>query len=707
MVLAAVLAASMGVSAGAQSYNAIDSGGPLWWFPENDGSYSRHHDRWFTSAAEALGDDWTVATSFPTVPGDTAWVSAVSEAPPNSACDVQNGTERINVGPPHGDMNVTQVRTVRTPDGIGGFAGLQVSMHIGEWWQGMKYRGYYDNPAARAEHFSGSRASWNPLIFGWFDVRMKDGSGAILPPPLTDGGHSVGWINPADSQWRLWGRLSDGAGVFTMPCAGLSMVQMHGVEGGHWEKVWPSVPTGADGGECWSNARVLVLRANSEARCEPNLEERYDYTERFWTLFDAAPERTAPVWIGGDHLPAFPPDYAAPYLMARRGEVAVFTVSDLAQSSAPPVPWTSLTYPGGGLSQGSTRAALQARFLDRQVDPFGGATYGAGTVSLPLQDSADPNARECIEMGEAGWAAATGTLNVDCAHGRANSPMTGNVNRAAMGYGAVERSREAGPVDNSRSFGGRAVARRPAVQPWAPPAGFSWFEHANATLGCLFLEADVDPEFADKADDARLAWIEEMSNHAEEHAAALVALATCGGPICVARQLGIMSAARRAARMAFRYAYGWEIIRDYRAEVVPEMVQAFGAASPYGYAGPRQVLRAAGRSLGHGGNACVTNMGGGTYNEATIPALPTLVPGSGGASWASQTAIPGQGGSMWYGDAFEEHGAHADGDKGDLFTQYADVVGRTTPYSEAELPPGVEYPEELRSYANYNKAVAA
>ena len=49
MVLAAVLAAVMGASVAAQTYNAIGSGGPLWWFPENDGSYSRHHDRWYMS----------------------------------------------------------------------------------------------------------------------------------------------------------------------------------------------------------------------------------------------------------------------------------------------------------------------------------------------------------------------------------------------------------------------------------------------------------------------------------------------------------------------------------------------------------------------------------------------------------------------------------------------------------------------------------
>ena len=37
-----------------QTYNAIGSGGPSWWLPANDGSYSRHHDFWYESAVEAL-----------------------------------------------------------------------------------------------------------------------------------------------------------------------------------------------------------------------------------------------------------------------------------------------------------------------------------------------------------------------------------------------------------------------------------------------------------------------------------------------------------------------------------------------------------------------------------------------------------------------------------------------------------------------------
>lgn len=706
--VAAVLALSLGVSTGAQTYNAIDSGGPLWWLPENDGSYSRHHDRWYISTYEAYNDGspdpWRHATSFPTLDRDKAWETAVVDAPPNSACDLQNGTVYINVGPPHDDSDVPQVRTVRTPTGAADpdspVAGLQMSLHIGEWWQGLKYRGYFDHPQARALKFNGSRSSYDPDVFGWFDVRMRDGSGTVRRPPLYEsGGYEVDFINLARVPWRL-----RGGGWLSMPCVGISMVQMHGVRDGGTGGAFPLLPTGADGGECWSSARALVLRANSEARCEPNLSERYAYTERFYDLFDAASSREAPLWMGGGDLgPEFPPDYDGPYLFARRGEVAVFTVSELAQTAAPPVPWTSLSYPGGGANQGAqSSAALRARFANR-MDPFGGATYGAGTMSLPVQDSADPNARECIEMGEAGWDAATGTLQVDCAHGRENSPMTGNVNRAVNAYGAVERSREAGPVDNSAPFGGVAVARRPGRDPWAPPAGFGWFEHGNATLGCLFLEADVDPTMPSQAVEASEAWSEQVDDYAEDYAEALLGLVNCGrDPFCRSQELARAFAARRGARRALRYAYGWDLIGDYRAEVVSEMRTAFRTARPYGYLGPRRTLRAVGRNLGAGGNACVTGPGGTGYNEALMPSLPAFERSGAGAQWAGDSALPPAGGDMWYGPAFEARGAHQALDRGDPYSQHTNAIGRTTPYSEAELPPGVEYPEELRRVPNYN-----
>ncbi len=705
VLIAAVLAAVTGASVAAQTYNAIDSGGPLWWYPENDSSYPRHHDRWYMSMFEAVNGDWGLATSFPDVSSDEVWFAVVSGAPENSACDRQNQTLRVNVGPPYPDDGVAPPRTVRTPSGAGGFAGLQMSLQIGEWWQGMKYRGYYEDATARAYHFGGVRARYDPALFGWFDVTTRDGAGVEQRPPLYDGGHSVTWINPAYSQWQLWG-----GGGFAMPCLGTSMVHMHGVDGGGRDKVWPPTPVGADGGECWSNARPLVLRANSEARCEPNLAERYAYTVRFRAIFDAAPPRPIPPppWlVAGSYTPLFPPDYAAPYLMARRGEIALFTVSELAQASPPPVPWSPVSYPDPGVEIGTTRGAMPPRFLDpNRVDPFGGASYGQGTIELPLQDNPSASARECIELGEPGWDAATGTLRVDCGHGRENSPMTGNVNRAVMGYGAVERSREVGPMDNSRGYGGRALARRTAGL-WAPPSGFGWFEHRSATLGCLFLEADVDMGLIAAAYAARDAWWARVPDEYGAWSEGRLDYRACPsntrsdpdrGDACRAAAAHRMALARARAIRYFRYGYGWEVIGDYRSAVLPELASALSGA---GYRAPRTVLRALGR---WGGtpvrDRCGTSVSGGAYNEALIASVPTMLPGVGYGH--GQSSIPGQGGRMWYGPGFEAYGAHLAGEQGDLYGQRADVAGRTTDYSEAVINPGSDYPEELRRYADYN-----
>lgn len=746
--VAALAAFWLGVSVQAQGgMNRIDSGGPLWWFPENDSSYSRHHDRWYMSTVEAVDDDWRIATSFPTVDLDQAWVSTVSLAPPNSACDVQNelnpadpNAGYMNVGPPHDDTTVVVVRTPRTPPEMG-FAGLQMSLHVGEWWQGIRYRGYYDNPATRLLHFApGSpSSSYDPDIFGWFDVGMRDGSGTVRRPPINSAG-VVSLIPLGAVQWRL-----SGGGRLHMPCVGIAMVQMHGHRGGGMGGTAPTAPTDSNGAECWSHARPMVIRANSEVRCEPDLTQRYSYTDRFYLLLDAAPSLSFPSWLGGGNYTArVPSDYhgalscpsfggftfydcdqrrrdrranrylnfVGPHLFVRRGEVAVFNAAELAQSSDPPIPWTTpYTAAGRGTHSGRGAAYIEDRF-DGMLDPFGGAAFGGGTMELPLRDELDPLARECIEMGEAGWIASTGTLAVDCAHGRENAPLTGNVNRVTGSGMAVERQREAGPMDNSSGFGAAVTAGRPASPPWPAPAGFEWFEHSSASLGCLFLESDVHPGFRfpavigeNVADEARLWWEEEHNLVAAEYPLQILRVLSCGAnPFCFATEIAALQFLRNRGRESLRNAYGWRIIRGYRNAVYHEMVDAFSGAFPYGYAAPRGSFVANGRVLGHGGNACVTGPGGGVgYVEAVIPSVGHAAYERSGAGTVrvTNTGDRGSAGS-WFGTMYDARGAHAEGDRGAPIEKHPDPVGRTTPFSEAALPAGVSYPDELTRHPDYN-----
>lgn len=91
--------------------------GPLWWVPDNDTDWSRHHDRWLISPVEVVAAG--AATSFPA----RTWVSSeqlgyLATAPPNSACDYLNETEYDVVGPPDLDRQ-DSMRTSRTPMHLG------------------------------------------------------------------------------------------------------------------------------------------------------------------------------------------------------------------------------------------------------------------------------------------------------------------------------------------------------------------------------------------------------------------------------------------------------------------------------------------------------------------------------------------------------------------------------------------------------------
>ena len=206
------------------------------------------------------------------------------------------------------------------------------------------------------------------------------------------------------------------------------------------------------------------------------------------------------------------------------------------------------------------------------------------------------------------------------------------------------------------------------------------------------------------ADVARLWWEDEYGYLAAEYPLQLTALANCSTPFCLSQKVAHLQFLRLRAREALRNAYGWEVIRDYRNEVYHEMVDALASAEPYGYAAPRENLVAIGRVLGHGGNACVTGPGGTPgYVEAVIPSVgyAAYERTAGGTRQVTNTGDRGSEGA-WYGTAFEARGVHAEGDRGELIEKHPDPVGRTTPYSEAELPPGVVYPEEMTRNPDYN-----
>ena len=363
---AAALAMTLGAGEPLEASINSRTGGPLWWMPENDENWSRFHDVWHNSANVELAAPGA-ATSFP----EHTWAVTrirgyATEAMPNSACDVQNGIIRNNVGPP---LTVAEypslARNERTPDdGSGGLGGLQMSVHIGEWWQGLYFQ---ETPGSTYTWPSG----WNSQQYGSFRVTTQNNDGTEIL--------AFGPTGPWDRMTSRPGMFLEGGGSGTWGCIGQALVMMHGTPNGRG--VYPDTPTDADGSTCYSQARLFVLRGNTEARCEPDLSQRYALTEDFWEWFEqyrysAGGARVPPHPVYGDSLPAlFPDTYAGPYPLMRRGEFALFTVGEFAAPDAAlqPVPWDTPDFQTGS---GTERRDDLTRFVDdaTRPRPFGGKT---------------------------------------------------------------------------------------------------------------------------------------------------------------------------------------------------------------------------------------------------------------------------------------------------------------------------------------------
>ncbi|MDE2905938.1 MAG: hypothetical protein OXQ28_07620 [Acidobacteriota bacterium] len=424
----------------------------------------------------------------------------MTSAPPNSACDYLDGNEYNVVGPP--DLGRQESgRTPRTPEHWGGPGGLQQSLHIGEYWQGRVFRDYMTYPASSGTHRT-LYPGWNAFDYGAFDVRTRTRFGTWASPMAEN---TEPWLRFPSN---LNGRFHLSGGGMTLGCVGFGLVMMHGAGDGSNYGVYPDVPTDVDGKPCYSTPRIVVLRAQSEGRCEPDLRSRYDLTDRFYSLFDPATEnRTVPELMliaefGPIRIPLFPTwEYGrevrsvfGAHLIGRRVELGLFTVAEFAEADLQPVPWQTPPYPG---SDAAARRARLSRFVDpgTRPDAFGGEPVrfadhtGAASADAPFED--------CLELGAAGWDAATGTFDPRCRPDEYTSPYAGFINHEAdtgqIGARA-ERTPEVGPRDNRAPVGGGATIRRSAGL-WTPPPGFGWFEHRRSDLGCLYMAYTPDRDY--------------------------------------------------------------------------------------------------------------------------------------------------------------------------------------------------------------------
>ena len=637
VVLAAAVAAAFFFAANLDAWLDFDiRRGPLWWVPDNDTSWSRHHDRWTISPVENVevrGRADFAATSFlpedepdpppglqnrvSTLGNRRVWLSAfrrgfVSGAPPNSSCDLLSGQGYAVVGPPDRNRQAPD-RTSRTPLEYGGAGGLQTSLHIGEYWQGRIFRDYLQRAPASILHryvYTGSVSDIFGL-FGSFDVRVRSNARTWLSPYLPAMGGIVQFPRDRSGPFYL-----AGGGSGTLSCLGAALVMMHGHgfgdEDDNIEYAYAPIPRDVDDNPCYSTAMLIVLRGNSEGRCEPDLSVRPEnyagsslYTAVFYEdYFDPATEsRTAPelrAAFGSIRRPLFPDDYPSymAHLIGRRTEYALHTAGEFAQD-LPPVPWRTPAFPAPPYP-GPEAAGRRAR-LERLVDP---ATRpdGFGGEPLALADfTGAPGANapfaDCLEIGDAGWDAATGTFSPRCGPDAYTTPYTGFVNHEVAGArlgSRAERRPEAGPRDNRSAIGATATIRRQSS--WAglvPAPGFEIFRHVRGNLGCVYLAYTPDPGY--------LELPRAREAHHEAQAQAYLARLrevmawNCGGSdVCEAIKAALIARYLDLAEEQKRLAFGWRLIGEYRGWAAGRMQ---GAMNEAGYAPLASPMRFVGVDL--------------------------------------------------------------------------------------------------------------
>ncbi|MDE2904650.1 MAG: hypothetical protein OXQ28_01050, partial [Acidobacteriota bacterium] len=270
--------------------------------------------------------------------------------------------------------------------------------------------------------------------------------------------------------------------------------------------------------------------------------------------------------FGATRTPLFPTseygryvgDTTSSHFIGRRTELGLFTAAEFASADLDPVPWDTPPYPG---SDAAARRARLGRLVDPDTRPdalggqavrFGDYT-GAPAAANPFDD--------CLEVGPAGWDAATGTFDPQCRPTEYTTPYAGFVNHEAdlgeIGARAA-RTPEVGPRDNRAPVGGGATIRRSSGL-WAAPAGFGWFEHQKSDLGCLYMAYTPDPSYVTRPDRFR-------QSHVRSAMWLIINIVRPPCPPGTPDELRACEAAKtaalRRAEQHKRFAFGWRLIGE-------------------------------------------------------------------------------------------------------------------------------------------------
>ena len=459
-------------------------------------------------------------------------------------------------------------------------------MHVGEYWQGRMFRQHMNRPWSRAEHRT-RYPGWTAERYGSYQLAAIDGAGNwtrnVFQPSM---GYDIGFPG-LSSGFHLFG--GDGA---TLGCGAWSLAKMHGVDNDP-SGTFPPVPTDAPGSPCYSNPMIFLLRGNSEARCEPDLRERYPLTDRFYDLFDNTEEmRTYPELIdlyGDIRFPEFPEEWynRVFFRTSWSGVRSLLCTPSLrtaetdpnAAGSLEPVPWVrDHLFTQGPSSDAVDRRDALERFVDplTRSRPFGGEPLrfrdytGAATADTAVED--------CLEVAPAGWYAEgvdPDTYSFDPLCDGVTSPYTGVVNHE-IEPGSAEfdlavrtlRKPEVGPRDGreARISDTPLIRRHPGIYP--PHSGMGWFEHTKSTLGCLFMIADRWGPYVARP----TLWIDEWTLDAQQIYENIVLQP------CVVRQdlcdANIQDALELMESLLARV-LALRVFNEYRLEVTDELAGAF------------------------------------------------------------------------------------------------------------------------------------
>ena len=244
--------AGAGAQSGWANPNDFRTNGPLFWLPEAHANWPRLASMWLPVDA-CSGDPYnpsgtdiqnqSCAWSYQIWGHRSSRGDAETEFGRGTSFDHDDlNTRGTNTemnpwhwrlsGLPESQRCMPAERDITTHQYSGGWGGLQVSQHLGEWYQGNRY----------LPDMAGDLAG--VVLYGYFDFDI--------------------FSRPADmTQWSVG------------ECAAHAVYdQYHGGAGGRTE---------GDARQCAATSIPLIMRGNSELRCEPDLElwETHVYAEDF------------------------------------------------------------------------------------------------------------------------------------------------------------------------------------------------------------------------------------------------------------------------------------------------------------------------------------------------------------------------------------------------------------------------------------------